>query len=110
MALVAFANVATGPAILAELTGGHTFVPGCLGTRDLLNITQSTSPAGWAVAVEGGSLGQTPSTPLARVVLAPVNHGLTPRPLKPVLAVTSGVAIIVLGAGPSVHACGVVAG
>ena len=60
--------------------------------------------------MEGGSLGQTPSTPLARVILAPVDHGLAPRPLKSVLAVTSGVAIIVFGAGPSIHACGIVAG
>ena len=55
-------------------------------------------------------MGQTPATPLARVILAPVDHGLTPRPLEPVLAVTSGVAIIVFSAGPSIHACGVVAG
>ena len=62
------------------------------------------------VAMERGSLCLTPSSILAGVVLAPVDHGLAPVSLETVLAVTAGVSVRVLSAGATVTACVVGAG
>ena len=62
------------------------------------------------VTMERRSLCLTPSSILAGVVLAPVDHGLAPISLETVLAVTAGVSVRVLRAGATVPACVVGAG